>query len=313
MAGGARREEADPRKYALLGNLLTDEDTPPVDILALQEVVRVEDPSGGRIVRDDLALLKAQSGLRLYDSFFFPYLDSAMHPHPAKWESRIFKEWSQKGYRIYEGTAILLKDGHSFWHLLHDDRPGSPSGQVIPWYTKRPTFYRGNRDTSPRTLLMARVKIGNRFIVFCCIHLSCLKKEDQPGGGRVHCQPAVDIRERQIKWIVDYLEDYQEARKEFSKEEYREDDFVLAGDFNAEPGAPELSALAASGLKLEMAQVSPTAYPNYSHRTHKIPIDLIFAQQKTGKTARILDLRKLESAGQGAISDHYPVVAELEL
>ena len=70
IAGGAREEGADLCKYKILGELLSG-----VDIIGLQEVVRVYEPGSCHIIRDDIKELQDNSGLSHYQRFFFPYLD----------------------------------------------------------------------------------------------------------------------------------------------------------------------------------------------------------------------------------------------
>ncbi len=313
MAGGARANTADPKKYLILGELLAG-----ADLLALQEVIRCEDPLTGQVIRDDAERLKTESKRMRdygYRSYFLPYLDSAQQPHPDKWNSDKFREWSEKG-RVMEGTAILVKGGHLFSHQLYNDRPGLPWGQVLPWDVNKRMYFRGGRDTSPRTLLMARVQIGNRFVVFCSIHLSCLKEEDKDSG-RVQSKDAVSLRRRQVEWIVDYLVDYRKARGEFWRRNFpgdmgsfRDDCLVVAGDFNTTPDSEELSALTTEPLNLEPAPIPATAV---TRRNRNLLIDHMFASPNTFRSAEVIDLERFESPGQGTVSDHNPVVAELDI
>ena len=83
------------------------------------------------------------------------------------------------------------------------------------------------------------------------------------------------------------------------------------GDFNAEPGAKELQPIKQLGL--ETTDITSDGI-QYTHRTHKILIDLIFAPTTvTNKTARIIDLGLLEDEVDRRISDHHPVIAEMDI
>ena len=305
MAGGAREEYSDPCKYKILGDLLSGS-----DIIGLQEVVQVYEPDSCCGIRDDIAELKRDSGLSDYQHYFFPYLDSTQQSHPVKWTSRIFSSYYEQEYRILEGTAILVKQQHSVYDLWCDDRLGYAVGQVLPWYLDAPTIYLGNRDTQPRTLLLARVRLASKFVLFCCTHLATLKEEGakQYGGGKGPAtQKAVDLRAMQIKWIVQYIESYQRAREADGK---TREPVIIVGDFNAEPKTPELDGLRQINLELV-----PFATPNvgYTHRKHKILIDLIYAAKCAIKgTACIVDLRELEALSDRRVSDHNPVIADLD-
>jgi len=303
IAGGAREEGADLCKYKILGELLSG-----VDIIGLQEVVRVYEPGSCHIIRDDIKELQDNSGLSHYQRFFFPYLDSTQYSHPGKWTSRIFNSYYEKGCRILEGTAILVKQQHSVYDLWCDNRPGHAVVQILPWYLDAPTIYLGNRDTQPRTLLLARVRLANRFVLFCCTHLATLKEEGdrQHGKGKGPVtQKAVALRAKQIKWIVQYIDSYQRAREADGK---TREPVIIVGDFNAEPEASELQGLTQLNLEL----VTPNV--GYTHRKHKILIDLIYATKCAIKgTACIVDLTKLEVLSDRRVSDHNPVIADLDL
>jgi endonuclease/exonuclease/phosphatase family metal-dependent hydrolase len=306
IAGAARAERADPCKFELLASVLSG-----VDAIGLQEVVRVIDPATGRIIQDDLAVLTATHALSGYHSFFFPHLDSTQHPHPKKWSSDVFKQYWAAGYRIHQGTAILVAPQHAFWHLLEDDRPGDGSAQILPWYDKNPTFYRGDRDTEPRSLLVTRVRIGRHFILFCCTQLATLSKEDTEEG-RKPTRGGRKRRKRQIEWIVDYLQDYQNARKEYQEqrenapEKVREDPVILVGDFNTAFDAEELDPLKQFGL-------APVRCGGHSHRKHRILMDLVFAPKGTRARAKIIDLSGFEALPNRRISDHHPVIADIHI
>jgi endonuclease/exonuclease/phosphatase family metal-dependent hydrolase len=303
IAGAARQEQADPGKHSLLARILG-----VTDVLGLQEVVRAEDPVTGQLVHDDIAALKS-NGLSDYKHFFFAHLDSMLHPHRRKWGSDIFKDWMERNYRIQQGTAILIKGRHDFYHLLENDRPGSASAVTIPWYIETPTFYQGNRDTEPRSLLVARVKIGSRVVLFCCTQLSTLTEEAE--DRRRSTPNARALRSHQIGWTVDYIKSYQEARQEICnelKQEWFDDPVILVGDFNADKSAPELSRLSELGLR-----VTEATGPSHTHRTHEIEMDLIFAPESMHKSAQIIEVDMSESSKERRISDHYPVIATLNI
>jgi endonuclease/exonuclease/phosphatase family metal-dependent hydrolase len=303
IAGAARQEVADPGKHSLLADILGG-----TDILGLQEVVQVEDPASGRLVHDDIAALK-RGGLSGYKHFFFAHLDSTLHPHRRKWGSDIFKDWSERNYRVQQGTAILIKGRYDFYHLLESDRSGFASAVTLPWYIEKPTFYRGNRDTEPRSLLVARVKVDARIVLFCCTQLSTLTEEAE--DRRRSTPNARALRSHQVGWIVDYIKSYQEARRGICnelKQEWVDEPVILVGDFNADKESPELSRLCELGLKAVKA-----TRPNHTHRKHRIEMDLIFAPGKMRGSAQVIKLDDLESSNKRGISDHYPVIATLNI
>ena len=307
IAGGARGERADPQKFELLATVLNG-----VDLIGLQEVIRVTASSADDVIRDDIAMLTAAPGLSGYQHFFFPQLDSFNDPDPRKWSSPVFNEYYDRGDRIQTGTGIMIAPQHAFCHLLQHGLSGHGSGQIVPWYADPPTFYRGNRDTEPRSLLIARVRMGSRFALFCCTQLATLREENPRANRRAPTPNAVNMRKLQTKWIAGYLGDYRISRQTYPGEENREPDpIILVGDFNAEPGAKELQPIEQLGL--ETTDITSDGI-QYTHRTHKIFIDLIFAPTTvTNKTARIIDLGPLEDEVDLRISDHHPVIAEMDI
>lgn len=301
VAGGAREEKADPRKYEILGNILSG-----TDIIGIQEVVQVYTADGRRVIRNDIESLKNDSKLSDYWDCFFPYVDSSQQSHPDKWSSGIFSSYYEKGYKILEGTAILVNQQHFVCDFWCDDRQGHGLGQILPWYIDTPTIYLGNRDTQPRSMLLTRIKLGNKAILFCCVHLATLKGERAKKGEKLDpeiAQKAKEIRAKQINWTVQYIESYQEA---FQKQNGIREPVILVGDFNAEPGASELE-----GLKQLNLQLIPSV--GYTHRRHEILIDLIFVTGDiiVDKKAKIIDLEKHEVSKDCSISDHNPVIAHI--
>jgi len=306
LAGGAREEEVDPRKYKILGDMLSG-----VDIIGLQEVVKVYRPDEHSAIRDDIRHLQDDSRLSDYQHYFFPYLDSTQHSHPSKWSSRIFHSYYEKGYYILEGIAVLVQRQHCICDFWRNDKSGYAIGQIIPWYSDKATFYLGNRDTQPRSLILTRIKLFDRYILFCCVHLTTLKEENIKQHGedkRVATQKAINIRAKQIDWISQYIRSYQEAR---CKMDGIVEPIIILGDFNAEPTASELDGLKDLDLKL-VPFITPSI--DYTHRKYRILVDMIYAAKHTinGNT-HIINLENLEEYSGMRLSDHYPVIADLEL
>lgn len=306
LAGAAREEEASLHKYKILGEILSG-----VDIVGLQEVVKVYEPGEHRVIRDDVRHLQSDSRLSDYECYFYPHLDSTQQSHPDKWDSRIFHSYYEKGYQVMEGTAVLVDRQHCICDFWRDNRSGYAIGQVIPWYSDKPTFYLGNRDTQPRSLLLTRVRLAEKSILFCCVHLTTLREENVRQHGtdkRVATQRAIDIRTKQIEWVVQYIRSYHEARRNMGK---IAEPVVLVGDFNAEPTARELDGL--KELDLELLPLTPPSIC-YTHRKYRIWVDLIYvAKRAIVGSARIIDLENLEEPSGKRLSDHNPVIAELDL
>jgi endonuclease/exonuclease/phosphatase family metal-dependent hydrolase len=306
IAGGACEDYSDPIKYKILGEQFSG-----VDIIGIQEVIQVYKVDNHRVIRDDIKDLKKKSGLSDYQSYFFPYLDSTQQSYPYKWNSNIFRPYYEKGYRILEGIAILVKNQHHIYDLWRNDKPGYAVGQIIPWYSDKPTIYLGDRDTQPRNIILARILLKDKFVLFCCVHLTTLKEESfkqSEKDKRLTTSKAIDIRTKQINWIVQYIKSYQ---NECLNRDGVSEPIILVGDFNTQPESDELNGL--KQLDLELIPFD-TSNIRYTHRKYSILMDLIYATKGIiSGISHIIDLKELETYINKEISDHNPVIANLEL
>ena len=154
-------------------------------------------------------------------------------------------------------------------------------------------------------MLLTRVKIGGQNVLYCCTHLSALSEENHKDGAASYRKPtdhATALRRRQVEWIAQFIQSYQNAAEK--------EPVILSGDFNAAPDAPELAAL--QSLDLQLVPFSAGS-GDYTHRGHRLLIDLIFADRRFSGTSEIIDLSKYEVAGAPPISDHLPVISTLTL
>jgi endonuclease/exonuclease/phosphatase family metal-dependent hydrolase len=329
IAGGMRAGEANPDKFKLLAASLA-EYTP--DIIGLQEVIRVPEAE-----HDDLKRIKNELGGDWY-SFFSPHLDSYIDSHPRKWTSSIFEEYYLSGQRIYQGTGILIKNEKisenespiAIVNLWDSKRSGEAEnvGKIMPYPN---TVYCGNRDTEPRSLMMVRVKIQGKYLLFCCTQLSTLTEEDneiKKAEDTIKVRKptfnSVRRREKQVRWIVEYLKSYQDELGVVEP-------IILVGDFNCEPSSRELKSFqeidlvhAHQGLPDNWVNLKgwmKAPNPPFTHRVRvhfkedrRILIDHIYVSSKdfSIKEANIIDLNNIENAGtHGKVSDHNPVIVKL--
>ncbi len=301
IAGGARQEAADPRKFETLSELLCNGD---VDVAGVQEVVKIFDKSGD-VIRDDLEALTKSTVCK---GFFFCNIDSVIYSHPGKWESPLFKPYFEDGCRILQGAAILLRKDHLFVDFLRNRTPGGRPviTQILPWYFNEdgPVFYQGNRDTEPRSLLLARVEIKGKYALFGATQLSTLSGErsdppDEPARKR-----AVRLRKEQLEWICRYMKSYNRAIESFPG--VSPDATFLVGDFNGDEKEIDRNL---DGCDLKRIPASGDVA--MTHRKHEIVIDHICGDVD-GK-AKIINLADFELNKKMRISDHNPVMAEFTL
>jgi len=250
--------------------------------------------------------------------------------------------WQSAAFRLQEGLAVAVRSPWAFRSLLggaYGDalcpRGAAAAGEwyagnrhghavTIPWYLDDDaSFYHGDRDTNPRSLVVARLGCvtpgaeDGPDLVFGCTHLATLKEERCPGAGRLPSARARALRERQANCIAAYLGSLREAMSPRG----RTAPVVLAGDLNCAPGAPELKGLLATGL-VPVPYAPAADGPAYTHRRHQLAVDQILTSvpSPTG-TAAIYDLGRIEAEAFGAttgrearwLSDHHPVWAGIGL
>jgi endonuclease/exonuclease/phosphatase family metal-dependent hydrolase len=133
-------------------------------------------------------------------------------------------------------------------------------------------LYRLPGTGEPRTLLEAKIDIGGGTVMFYATHLAAWEKFNRAARGR------------QLQCITRHLGSSPHP-------------FVLGGDLNAPPDAPEVVAFRRS----ESMQMAGPAAP--THRVMELPIDYVFADRGW----RVASSRVLDDGP----SDHRPVLVEL--
>jgi endonuclease/exonuclease/phosphatase family metal-dependent hydrolase len=267
----------------------------------------------------------------------------------GEWESRLEETagtggwWMSPAFRVQEGSAIAVRQPWGFKDLLDSDcgnwvsTPRTCSapagfyagsryghGVILPWYLGDDAcFYLGDRDTTPRSLLMARLGCATDEddgpeLLLGCTHLAALGEENVSGDGRLPTPRAVALRERQVACLNAYMLSCQDAMSPRAGRLTA----VLAGDFNCTPQSPELRRLRESGFS-PLPLTSQTGGPVYTHRRHRLPIDLILTPapvRASSGAAIVYDLGQLEAEGiheacssEAWISDHHPVWARVDV
>lgn len=124
----------------------------------------------------------------------------------------------------------------------------------------------------PRTLLEAKIEIGGGTVMFYVTHLAAWEKLNRLARGR------------QLECLTRHLGTSPHP-------------YVLAGDLNAPPEAPEIVAFRRSERMQMAGPLSPT------HRVMELPVDYVFADRGW----RVASSRVLDDGP----SDHRPVLVEL--
>ena len=234
------------------------------------------------------------------------HLDSYNDPHPKKWNTDLFREHFKAGHHIRQLYGFLIKDELKILNL-YMEKEGHPTGHIIHWTSR---CYTGNRNYEPRAFLFMRIKLQNgRNVLVGSTHLTTQTGENEPSSeGRTYDQECVNIRKSQISWIVDYIISYKAERQRLCSqrdEAYIDEPLILMGDFNATSEELRHTRLHELGIR----RVEPRG-PTFSHRTHKIMIDHIFASDSLPCiSAEVIDLKQYEGEDDRIISDHLPIKA----
>lgn len=372
VAGLMRSGRLHPDRWRILARAVRETGC---EMLAVQEAVAVVAADGRMVynlLRDDLLPHLGEA----WDWFFFPTVDSWLHPAPGKWggprgrslfalhpENAVLRAcmsrsgipaaewapealdpvsgawWRSPAFRVQEGPAIAVRPPWGFRSLLgaeygnraqpRDPRAGAlyagnrhGHAVILPWYLGDDAcLYRGDRDTNPRSLLLARFARldaagDSPEVLFGGTHLATLKEENRPDGLRVPTPRAGALRERQIACLCAYLGSLRDALPNQSPAL----SWVLAGDLNCTPDSPEMERFRAAGLHpLPLGWAGPGA--PWTHRGRQAALDHILAATPGPQPgACVYDLGRIEGEGAdrtpgGApwASDHHLVWAEITL
>ncbi len=235
------------------------------DIILLQECIGFIDTRGenDQCGRWQKASHILESIFSDYSCFFFPSVSSHKNPHPAKWEKYNLPKYieAQQGYGICVKTKENLR---KLWITNKDNNkaPGEfdipePNQYQLCFEAINTTTgaYLGTRDTEPRLAVLGRMKLeispGNeRYINFLNIHLTTLKGERE-GNIKLN-RVASETRLTQLNLILNNVisayQGSQEYRVPRISEAYKEDIWVIAGDFNATPDSVEISLIRRMGF-----------------------------------------------------------------
>jgi endonuclease/exonuclease/phosphatase family metal-dependent hydrolase len=329
-AGGGRRAQTAPLNPKQLGKDLailvmntmkpvTNTDIVP-DIIAIQESHRVWplwDTSYSETIMNymetsnELARALGSS----YRSFFFSSYDSDSHANRNKWEKAAFNGYS----RAMQGNAIIPNIGKMNpaswpWPM---PKPGYPMpaepGPISTQISVASLFSTGNRDTEPRNLIVLplKIKVGDKDVplYFMATHLTTLTGEDRHDRRILRSREASNVRLAQAREIIRTLNELRDADKHGP--------VILAGDFNAVPGSPEISELENAFVRPQPVWDTSSPRPIYTHADHKIHVDHIFYNDPcdllTLEKCFVPDPNVAPVSGGMPVTDHLPLVAIFEV
>ena len=204
-----------------------------------------------------------------YLDAFAPEVTMCDHPHPNLWDRPAFRQMENAA----EGNAIITNLPTEEWswgsYPAYDD-----CGMTGVWARSTPisraTLYSsGTRDTQPRNLMVA--SLNYRGIPLYCLntHLGVLIGEDRRDSTYERSRTASQMRQAQVRQILHVIQELKAADRD---NEQPERPILLAGDFNANPAAPEMEM-----LQRHFRWLAPEndAREQWTHNTHRILIDHI--------------------------------------
>jgi endonuclease/exonuclease/phosphatase family metal-dependent hydrolase len=301
-AGGAQHAKAQiaPAHIAagLYRSMSAVVDSP--DIIAVQESHHVWTEDSFLETSRELARNIGES----YSSYFSPYIDSKYHTHQKKWGRPAFKGF----LRVKQGNAIITNKiiAQWPWDVPPEGYPGHTTRAPITTQISRSTVYsKGNRDTEPRSLMVVPLSVGQISLYCMVTHLATLTGEDRHDPDSLQSQRASDVRLEQVEQILRVVDELRKAER---RKEVAPLPIILAGDFNAQPGSPELDNLEHTFLRPDPHWHDGSRSPVWTHTGHKIHVDHIVYSDPAGLLT-LLDCFVLLPGQMTTVTDHLPVIA----
>lgn len=215
-----------------------------------------------------------------------------------------------EGLVIHHGVAILLRDppagARSVAGVLL--RPAGETPEDNP--NNDPMQFMGDRDTEPRTMVVAHARILGTDVAIAFCQLETHTTEDKRWRPGEDHTVGVCHRQQQVANICRYFENVPP----------RNSPVVLMGDFNARPETPELDKLKDAGFRQVMPDGWPRGVPMvydksekeqgrpYTHLKHGILIDHAFV--KGFDDTCYFKLETVQLAGENTnarVTDHRPI------
>lgn len=281
-------------------------------VVLLQEIVRFGNTP------DDLIDISSIPGYYYASSVA---IDTTNQSHPLKWKKYYGDGKWQEGTYLAQGYGILWRQ--ELHHTAIWDFLGEPGPEIQKEIIRIETgLFTGSRDTEPRIAVVTHFVIdfgGKPLDIFVInLHLTTLKGERE--GSPNKDIAASQVRQQQLEIITNgvvsrYNEWVADKRK---KENRRPAIWVLGGDFNCMPSAPEINASRRMNfIDLNEEKGSGTKGTTVPIVNATIPLDYLFAgpayysiDPYLAKQATNANPKPL---AQYKVSDHFPVYAEVPI
>ncbi len=232
-------------------------------VIALQESGLATLNGGSRNVGRKMAQLLGGD----YIDAFAAEVSMCEHPHPNLWDRPAYRDMTQAA----EGNAIVTNLPVAPWSWGSYPDYGD-CGMRGAWARhtsiSRATLYSsGNRDTQPRNLMVASLSYRGIPFYFLNTHLGVLIGEDRRDTTYERSRTASQMRQAQVNEILHVIDELKRADQ---YHETAERPIVLAGDFNAQPGSPEMEMLQ---RRFRLLKPENRRSELWTHHAHRILID----------------------------------------
>lgn len=264
-------------------------------LIALQETGRARTESGEKDAGRRLAQLLGSD----YRTAFAAEVTMRAHPHPKLWDRPAYRQMRAAA----EGNAIITNLPAAEW-AWGTYPPGSRWARHTP--ISRATLYSsGSRDTQPRNLMAASLHYRASTLYFLNTHLGVLTSEDRHDPSTEGSRSASQMRQAQVSEILRVIAELKAADLRSGKPERP---ILLAGDFNAQPGTPEMAL-----LQRDFRLLQPENRPSerWTHQRHRILIDHILLHDPAANF-EVLSCHIQSRIPFDDLSDHRPAIGILK-
>ena len=263
-------------------------------IIALQESgLALQDGSPRNVSRKMASLLGAD-----FIDAFAAEVSMCDHPHPNLWDRPAYRNMSAAA----EGNAIVtnLPVEQWSWGSYPD------YGECVAWARhtaiSRATLYSsGNRDTQPRNLMVASLSYRGIPLYFLNTHLGVLIGEDRKDMSYERSRTASQMRQAQVSEILHVVEELKRADRD---NEGPQRPILLAGDFNAQPSAPEMEMLQ---RHFRLLKPENRRGELWTHEQHRVMIDHILLHDP-GEQFEVISCHIQSAIPFDDLTDHRPTV-----
>jgi endonuclease/exonuclease/phosphatase family metal-dependent hydrolase len=282
------------------------------DVILLQEIVRFGS------LPDDLIEIAKIPGYYYAPSVA---IDTVNQAHPQKWAKYYDRDKWPEGTYLAQGYGLLWRQ--TLPHAAIWDFAGQTGSTLEKEIVRIETgLFTGSRDTEPRIAVVTHFISefqGKPLDIFVInLHLTTLKGERE--GSPSKDVAASRVRQQQLEvvanGVVSRYNEWVADRRQ--KDKRLQAIWVLGGDFNCMPNAPEIKALERMNfIDLNPTKGSGTKGTTVPVERATITLDYLFAGPAYFSIDPYLAIQATNAnplpLSQYRVSDHFPVLADVPI